>query len=97
MIDATLIRELSLAALLISALVYWVWSSKDDENVGIKGALRKFWWYIEGLTFMATSKDAKGIGNKLTNPDLLSNCTNVTSKAVVFIRHGESDWNDVFK
>ena len=46
---------------------------------------------------MVTCKDAKGIGKKLENPDDIKKCHNVVSKRVIFIRHGESDWNDVFK
>lgn len=45
---------------------------------------------------MITAKDAKGIGKKLEDPDLLDKCTDITSKRLIFIRHGESDWNDVF-
>eukprot|EP00981_Chlorochromonas_danica_P009909 scaffold2913_cov181-Ochromonas_danica.AAC.3 len=45
---------------------------------------------------MALSKDNKGVGHK-KNPDpddlLTKTCT---TKTIIFIRHGESDWNHVF-
>jgi hypothetical protein len=78
------------------SLAFWILSSKEGENVLLKGILRKFIWYLEGIWFMITSKDNKGIGKKLTNPDDIKKCSDVTTKRILFIRHGESDWNDVF-
>ena len=82
---------------LVVSLVLWIWSSRDDENLSAKGAIRKFLLYVEGLIFMLTAKDSKGIGKKLEDPDLIQQGTDIVFKRVVFIRHGESDWNDVFK
>ena len=83
--------------LLIISLAFWILASKEDENLSLKAVIRKFIWYLEGIIFMVTCKDAKGIGKKLENPDDIKKCHNVVSKRVIFIRHGESDWNDVFK
>eukprot|EP01039_Chlorochromonas_danica_P003907 gene3907-4270_t len=81
---------------LILALSAWIFTSQDDENLLIKLALRKFAMYLDSIIFMALSKDNKGVGHK-KNPDpddlLTKTCT---TKTIIFIRHGESDWNHVF-
>lgn len=82
---------------LLFSMILWVWTSKEDENIALRGTIRKFFQYVEGIIFMCTSKDAKGIGKKLEDPDMINKCSNITSKRLVFVRHGESDWNDVFK
>ena len=52
--------------------------------------------YIEGILYMITSRDGKGLGSK-KNPDPDEIYGAETSvKRVIFIRHGESDWNDIF-
>lgn len=78
------------------SIAFWILASKEGENVFLKGILRKFIWYLEGIWFMITSKDNKGIGKKLENPDDIKKCSDVTTKRILFMRHGESDWNDVF-
>jgi hypothetical protein len=54
--------------------------------------------YFKGFKFMILSKDTKNIGPK-KNPDpdnIIKKKLNIKTKTIVFIRHGESDWNDIF-
>lgn len=86
-----------LALVLIAILaIIWIFASGPNENVNLKNVLTKFQLYLEGIYFMVLSKDGKGLGPKYNpDPDLvLSKAT--TTKRIIFIRHGESDWNDVF-
>lgn len=49
-----------------------------------------------GIYFMALCKENKGIGPK-SNPDPILWLKNKsTTKTIIFLRHGESDWNDIF-
>lgn len=83
---------------LITFFLYvWVQSSRDGENRLVKNILKKWRIFAESILFMIWSKDNKGIGPKKNpDPDLIKNLKTRT-KTVVFIRHGESDWNNVFK
>jgi hypothetical protein len=46
---------------------------------------------------MIYSKDSKGIGPKYNpNPKLVLSYNNCQRKQIIFIRHGESDWNYIF-
>lgn len=70
--------------------------SRDDENVYIKLIFRKVYSFVDSVFFMIVSKDEKGIGPKKNpDPDRIKDVV-TTSKQVVFIRHGESDWNHIF-
>ena len=82
--------------ILIVLIYIWLLCSRDDENVPIKIAIKKAFITLNSLMFMVYSKDNKGIGPKY-NPDpaAIINAKTVT-KTIVFIRHGESDWNNVF-
>ena len=91
------VRDTLPLTLLVILLLLWTWSSKHDENITIKGIIRKFFWYMEGIIFMCTAKDSKGIGKKLQDPDLIEKSTKTYSKRIIFVRHGESEWNEVFK
>jgi hypothetical protein len=88
-----------LFVIFLIAIYYWIQSSKEDENVFVKHCLRKMQLFCGGITFMALSKDSKGVGPK-KNPDpdrmIKQNLKIERSKTMIFIRHGESDWNDVF-
>lgn len=85
-----------LLILLAICIYFWLISSKDDENVFIKHVLKKFEIYASSIGFMIYSSDAKGVGPKKNpDPDLLLKKETAT-KTIVFIRHGESDWNNVF-
>ena len=88
-----------LPILLVAVLLYlWVSASRDDENVQMKVCLKKFFITVDSLLFMALSKDSKGLGPKY-NPDpekIEAGRIATTSKTMVFIRHGESDWNNIF-
>jgi hypothetical protein len=81
---------------ILLALIYlWVLCSTEQENVA-KVALKKMWITFNSLTFMLLSKDNKGIGPKY-NPDPSKiEHEKTATKTIVFIRHGESDWNNVF-
>lgn len=85
-----------LIVLLAVCIYFWIISTKEDENVFIKHVLKKFEIFLSAISFMIYSSDGKGVGPK-KNPDpelLLKKET--TTKTIVFIRHGESDWNNVF-
>jgi hypothetical protein len=74
----------------------WIFASGPSENLPAKHVLTKLQLYVEGMLFMVMSKDAKGLGPKYNpDPKLVEKKPTVT-KRIVFIRHGESDWNDVF-
>jgi broad specificity phosphatase PhoE len=85
--------------LLISLCVcLWIWIlwTKDDENLLAKHILRKIHVYMDSVFFMIFSKDTKGLGpTKNPDPDIIKG-KDTQKKTVIFIRHGESDWNDVF-
>lgn len=77
-------------------LVVWVFSSGPTENIKIKNFLCKIHLFLGGLLFMVVSKDSKGLGPKYNaDPDSIASKPTVI-KRIIFIRHGESDWNDVF-
>eukprot|EP01041_Mallomonas_annulata_P004410 gene4410-8780_t len=82
--------------MVVLCTVVWLFSSRPSENIPAKTFLRKLNMYFEGFLFMVFSKDSKGLGPK-KNPDpdeILGRETVV--KRMIFIRHGESDWNDIF-
>ena len=88
-----------LPLILVAVLLYlWVSASRDDENIHLKVLLKKFFITVDSLVFMALSKDSKGLGPKYNpDPDKIEAARMATTtKTVVFIRHGESDWNNVF-
>mmetsp|Transcript_22560 Transcript_22560/g.37670 ORF Transcript_22560/g.37670 Transcript_22560/m.37670 type:complete len:352 (-) Transcript_22560:525-1580(-) len=82
---------------LLAFLIYaWILCTKEDENVFVKRVLNKLQLFFNSVYFMVLSKDNKGIGPKKNpDPDLIKDKIN-TTKRIVFIRHGESDWNNVF-
>lgn len=85
--------------LLIVVLIcvyFWILCSKDNENVFLKLIIRKLSLFGDALVFMVLSTDSKGVGPKKNpDPDLIRDKA-VLKKRIVFIRHGESDWNNVF-
>lgn len=94
LISYTEVFKLSVVALLG---VLWIFSSKQNENIVAKNIIRKLYTYYDGILFMALSSDAKGIGPKKNpDPDLLLKQDKILTKTIVFLRHGESDWNDIF-
>ncbi|KAJ1441824.1 hypothetical protein B484DRAFT_390449, partial [Ochromonadaceae sp. CCMP2298] len=85
-----------LLALLAVLLYLWVVFTKANENVFLKQLLNKFRIFFNAVAFMVMCKDNKGVGPKYNpDPELLKDKTTF-SKKIVFIRHGESDWNNVF-
>ena len=91
------VDKMNYLLVLIAILVYlWILASKDDENVLIKKVLKKIEIFFNAMVFMVISTDSKGVGvKKNPDPDQLLNKER-TTKTIVFIRHGESDWNNVF-
>jgi hypothetical protein len=82
--------------LLFILAAIWVNSSMPDENVLAKKLLSKFFLYVESILFMILCTDNKGLGPKKNpDPDLIKDAP-CTTKRIIFIRHGESDWNSVF-
>jgi hypothetical protein len=81
--------------LLAVFLYLWVFSSRDNENLLFKTVSKKLSMYFSSITFMIVSKDNKGLGPKKNpDPDELKGKPS-TKKQIIFIRHGESDWNNV--
>lgn len=83
-------------AVLVTLLISWIFSSRENENVAIKTFLRKIYVVCESGLFMLYSKDSKGVGPKYnTDAENIHKYTSI-SKTIIFVRHGESDWNNVF-
>lgn len=83
--------------LLAALLVSWIFSSRENENIKIKEFFHKVIIFVQSVLFMLYSKDSKGIGPKYNpDPQYVLSRNDVNKKTVVFIRHGESDWNLVF-
>jgi hypothetical protein len=81
------------------AILFWIYSSRATENILIKTVITKWLLYAEGILFMITSKDTSKLSSKYNpDPDLLLKHPNalITTKTIIFMRHGESDWNDIF-
>jgi len=86
-----------LLLLLVLCMYVWILSTKEDENVFVKLVLNKIRLFIDSVCFMVLCNDSRGIGPKKNpDPDLLLKRPLANKKTVVFIRHGESDWNYVF-
>lgn len=81
---------------LLILVILWLFSSRDNENVAIKSFFRKLYLYWDSFLYMILSKDGKGVGKlkqqEIHEKDILSS----KSKTIIFLRHGESDWNYVF-
>jgi hypothetical protein len=80
-------------------LLVWIYSARATENVLPKTIITKVILYLEGILFMVTSKDTNKLSSKHNpDPDLLLKHLDavVTTKTIIFMRHGESDWNDIF-
>mmetsp|Transcript_17643 Transcript_17643/g.25444 ORF Transcript_17643/g.25444 Transcript_17643/m.25444 type:complete len:353 (+) Transcript_17643:1076-2134(+) len=85
--------------LILAVLIFlWLYTSREDENIFFKHIVRKISVYLDSASFMIYSKDSKGVGPKYNkDPDLIASTTTSNKrKRLVFIRHGESDWNNVF-
>jgi hypothetical protein len=80
-------------------LLVWIYSSRASENILPKTIITKVILYLEGILFMITSKDTNKLSTKYNpDPDLLLKHEDavITTKTIIFMRHGESDWNDIF-
>ena len=83
-------------ALLVLLICAWLFTSKADENKLVKAVLSKAIMYLEGIYFMMWFSEMKGMGPKKNpDPDRIKGKP-TTTKRLIFIRHGESDWNNVF-
>lgn len=94
-----MIWDLVKVGVVFAAVGFWVYCSRESENKLMKNVITKYILYAEGILTMITSKDTKKLGPKYNpDPDLLTQAPNavMTTKTVVFMRHGESDWNDIF-
>ena len=81
---------------LVICVCVWIHSSRPNENKQIKVVLNKIMMYVEGIYFMVACSDSKGIGPKKNpDPDSIKDAPS-TMKRIIFIRHGESGWNEVF-
>ena len=81
----------------IFLILVWIYTSRENENIYLKQLLTKLFIYYDSLLFMIISKDSKGVGPKNNpDPDNISQEQCLKKKRIIFIRHGESDWNNVF-
>ena len=91
-------------ALTLVLLMYvWLWCTKDNEMVTVKGFFRHVSVWMDSLMYMILSKDSSKLGAKYQIPGSAADPAHVakrlnetTKKRIFFIRHGESDWNYVF-
>lgn len=97
-------KDVVRALIVFFMLFFWLWSTKDGELSGIKNVFRKMGFWAESVIYMLLSKDNKGIGDKYQIPGSESDPAHVMKKGfqncsmkrLVFVRHGESDWNNIF-
>jgi hypothetical protein len=90
--------------LVLVMLIAWVSSTKDGELSAIKTLFRKGMYWVDSILYMLLSKDTKGLGVKYQVPGSDADPEHLRAggfheasrKRVVFIRHGESDWNSIF-
>lgn len=76
---------------LIYGLVYAASkSSPDAQNI-----LHKFNIWIHGVMHLVFTNETSWKPEKQPDPERLGQCQGVTRKTVIFIRHGESKWNEV--
>jgi len=87
----------------LGLLGLWLWSTKSNELVKIKTIFKKMMFWFDSIIYMILAKDNKGLGVKYqqvnTAPDPIhvkKNIGDTKVKRLIFIRHGESDWNSVF-
>lgn len=81
---------------LIVLLMLWIVSTKDNENVLIKRFVWKYKVFLNATLFLFISKEKKGLGPKKNpDPDEIKG-KEKGKRTIVFIRHGESDWNNIF-
>jgi len=84
-----------LAGGVLSALYGTVFAlSKSSDSA--KLVLHKLNIWIHGIVHLVFTNETMWKPNKLDDPASLSECQNVVKKTVIFIRHGESKWNEVF-
>jgi hypothetical protein len=92
----TLVDYVAVGLLLLLTYV-WIQNTRDDEAVILKLVLKKALIFTEAIVFMIFSKDNKGVGPKKNpDPDSYKSKPVKGTKRIVFLRHGESDWNNVF-
>jgi len=53
----------------------------------------KMWLWCRGIIFLIFSRESRGISKA---PDAGKLSLNKKKKTIIFIRHGESDWNEIF-
>lgn len=93
---AMILADYITSGLLLVLTYVWVQNTRDDEAVVLKLVLKKAMLFTESIIFMILSKDGKGVGPKKNpDPDLVKGKPSKV-KTIVFLRHGESDWNNIF-
>eukprot|EP00611_Tribonema_gayanum_P020163 TRINITY_DN3626_c0_g1_i3.p1 TRINITY_DN3626_c0_g1~~TRINITY_DN3626_c0_g1_i3.p1 ORF type:complete len:333 (-),score=105.50 TRINITY_DN3626_c0_g1_i3:200-1198(-) len=79
-------------ALLVSfIMIAWLLGSSENAVANI---IRKTKLLAIGITHMLLSKDKKSKARQ--DPDAVVVDPNAPTKRIVFLRHGESEWNEVF-
>lgn len=82
--------------MLVTLLISWIFSSRENEYVPVKVFFKKILVTFESGLFMLYSKDSKGVGPKYNSDAENIDKFKSISKTIIFVRHGESDWNNVF-
>jgi len=89
-------REMAPMIMVIVLFCMWIFSGRPGEQEQIRTILEKFLLYVEGIVFMVICSENKGLKPE-KNPDPANmKDMETTTKKIIFIRHGESDWNDIF-
>jgi hypothetical protein len=71
------------------------WESLHDSTARAN-SLRKVTMLGQALAHLALSRDKKWSKKKLPEPDLIKGLPANKSVRIVFVRHGESIWNEIF-
>eukprot|EP00192_Tetraselmis_astigmatica_P013767 CAMPEP_0117698248 /NCGR_PEP_ID=MMETSP0804-20121206/29662_1 /TAXON_ID=1074897 /ORGANISM="Tetraselmis astigmatica, Strain CCMP880" /LENGTH=335 /DNA_ID=CAMNT_0005512555 /DNA_START=30 /DNA_END=1038 /DNA_ORIENTATION=+ len=79
---------------LLASLLSWVWVASFVSPTACT-VLQKLLKFGYGFATMLLSTDKRWKKLKI-DPEMIQDATEVTVKRIIFIRHGESDWNEVF-
>ena len=91
-----IIADYFTSILLLVITYLWILNTRDDELIVAKAILRKATNFFDAIMFMIFSKDSKGVGQKKNpDPDRAKGKPSQV-KTIIFLRHGESDWNNIF-
>lgn len=86
----TVTQTASMILIILSSLHFF---TRVPGNLAWKGAL-----YAAGTTQLVLSSEKKGMKKGIPDPDVVLKCDtkSVARKRIIFVRHGESVWNEMF-